>query len=107
MRQRTFMAALTATRLSEALRSQPGQHQSSDRGMRCSQGFALLDAIGSVAPAKIQVDRTMQNPKERRLLRGGVVVNVDEGTSRRADVLIAHDRIEAVAAPDTLPPEGC
>src|SRR3954453_1085872 len=49
----------------------------------------------------------MQNAKERRLLRGGVVVNVDQGTSRRADVLIAQDRIEAVAALDTLPPEGC
>ena len=49
----------------------------------------------------------MQNAKQRRLLSGGVVVNVDQGTSRRADVLIAQDRIEAVAAPDTLPPEWC
>ena len=49
----------------------------------------------------------MQNAKQRRLLSGGVVVNVDQGTSGRADVLIAHGRIEAVAAPDTLPPEGC
>src|SRR5215218_7515648 len=55
----------------------------------------------------IQVDRTMQNAKQRRLLSGGVVVNVDQGTSRRADVLIAQDRIEAVAALDTLSPEGC